>query len=124
MGHRLVKDYPHKCKNAHGHEYLAEIEIGSDELDRFDFVIDFGEIKDKVKRWIDDKLDHGFLCCEDDMEMIGFLSTTGQKHYVIKDNPTAEVIARLLFEKANDLVGNVTQVTVWETPDSYAIARS
>ena len=122
MGHRLVKDYPHKCKNAHGHEYLAEIEIGRKELDQYDFVIDFSIIKKKLGKWIDDKLDHGFLCCEQDNEMIEFLEKTNQKHYVIKENPTAEIIAKLLFDKGNELIGGITKVTVWETPNSYAIA--
>ena len=121
MGHRLVKDYPHKCKNAHGHEYLAEVEISRRELDGFDFVIDFGEIKEKIKSWIDDNLDHGFLCCGSDTEMIDFLHKTRQKYFVVEDNPTAEVISRMLFKKSNELVGNVTKITVWETPDSYAI---
>ena len=124
MGHRLVKDYPHKCKNAHGHEYLAEIEIGADELDQYDFVIDFGEIKEKVKVWIDDNLDHGFLCSSLDTEMINFLHKTRQKYYVVEENPTAEIIAKMLFDKVAELIGNVTKVTVWETPDSYAICES
>jgi 6-pyruvoyltetrahydropterin/6-carboxytetrahydropterin synthase len=123
MGHRLVKEYPHKCKNAHGHEYLAEIEITGEYLDDFDCVIDFGIIKEEIKSWIDKYLDHGFLCCEQDREMIDFLISTGQKHYVIEDNPTAEVIARLLFKISNELVGSVTKITVWETPDSYAICE-
>jgi len=121
MGHRLVKKYPHKCKNSHGHEYLAEIEIGSKELDEYDFVIDFAVIKDKVKKWIDDEWDHGFLCSELDTVMIDFLKATGQKVATVKENPTAEIIAKTLFEKVEELIGCTTKITVWETPDSYAI---
>jgi 6-pyruvoyltetrahydropterin/6-carboxytetrahydropterin synthase len=123
MGHRLVKGYPHKCKNAHGHEYLAEIEVGCEELNEHDFVMDFSIIKERLKTWIDDKLDHGFLCCEKDTEMIEFLRKTNQKHFTVKDNPTAEVIAKLLFDKGSELIGYITKVTVWETPDSYAIVE-
>ena len=54
--------------------------------------------------------------------MIEFLEKTNQKHYVIKENPTAEIIAKLLFDKGNELIGGITKVTVWETPNSYAIA--
>ena len=124
MGHRLVKDYPHKCRNVHGHEYMAEIEIQSENLDEYDFVVDFAELKEKVKGWIDDNLDHGFICCKHDNSMIQFLVSDKQKIYIIDNNPTAEIIAKLLFDKATKLMNHddisVSKVKVWETPDSFA----
>ena len=127
MGHRLVKNYPHKCKNAHGHEYLAEIEVATNELDQYDFVIDFSIIKEKIKTWIDEFLDHGFLCSDQDKLMIEFLAKTNQKYYIIDSNPTAEAIALMILDRAKIMISNdkveVTKVTVWETPDSYAIAQ-
>ena len=124
MGHRLVKDYPHKCRNAHGHEYLAEIEMESVGLNEYGFVLDFAHIKNKVKKWIDDHLDHGFLVCEEDYDMAKFLDKQDNKYYIIKDNPTAENIAKLLQAVCEDLLNNenviTRSVTVWETPNSYA----
>ncbi len=64
-GHRLL-DYDGKCRNLHGRNAQLEIEIDSGGLDRLEMVIDFGEIKDIAKGWVDDHLDHKMLLHRDD----------------------------------------------------------
>ena len=51
-GHRLL-DYDGLCQHPHGHNAIAEIEVRADSLDRLNMVVDFGDIKDLVKAWID-----------------------------------------------------------------------
>ncbi len=124
MGHRLVKEYPGKCKNLHGHEYLAEIKIATQKLDRFDFVVDFKNIKDKIKKWIDDNWDHGCMVSAKDTDLMDWLDSNNQKMFVIDDNSTAENIARYLFEIVDETLADerlwCSSIKVWETPDSYA----
>ena len=55
-GHRLL-NYEGKCRHLHGHNAKAEIEISSEELDERGMVYDFSEIKQSVKKWIDENID-------------------------------------------------------------------
>ena len=64
-GHRLM-NYNGKCAHPHGHNGLAELTFSSDHLDSLGMVIDFGDIKAKMKTWIDQALDHQMLLRRDD----------------------------------------------------------
>ncbi|MCX7986847.1 MAG: 6-carboxytetrahydropterin synthase QueD [Bacteroidales bacterium] len=120
--HRLLKDYAGKCSNNHGHSWVVEIEIEAANLDNKGMVLDFNELK-KLKQWIDDTLDHTTILWEKD-PMCEYIKNTGQRLYVTKENPTSEVIARIIFEKAEELFGNetikVSSVAVHETCTSKA----
>jgi 6-pyruvoyltetrahydropterin/6-carboxytetrahydropterin synthase len=48
----------------------------------------------------------------------------GEPLYVIDSNPTAENIARLIYEFTVDHGFPVTSVQLWETPHCYATYRS
>jgi 6-pyruvoyltetrahydropterin/6-carboxytetrahydropterin synthase len=60
-------DYESKCKHVHGHSYMAEIELFSNELDMYGMVLDFNNFK-PFKQYIDDVLDHNLLCCKDNCD--------------------------------------------------------
>ena len=64
-GHRLL-DYEGKCRHLHGHNGRVEIELEGDRLDSRGMVVDFGDIKKGMKRWIDDNLDHRMILRSDD----------------------------------------------------------
>jgi 6-pyruvoyltetrahydropterin/6-carboxytetrahydropterin synthase len=90
-------------------------------------VIDFSVIKDVVCSWIDEYLDHGFLVYKQDSELLEALrKLEDSKIYVMDKNPTAENIAKLLLEKANQLLTHYPvlceQVTVQETVNCFATA--
>ena len=55
--HRLTLDYPSKCTELHGHNWIITIYCRAKELDRNGMVVDFSEIK----RRIFDKLDHKLI---------------------------------------------------------------
>lgn len=120
-GHRLL-DYVGKCAHPHGHNGRAEIEIATQELDRRGMVVDFGDIKAALKGWIDDSLDHKMLLRRDD-PLVPLLATQGEPMFVMEANPTAENIARAIFERANEQGLPVAAVRLWETSDSYAEYR-
>jgi 6-pyruvoyltetrahydropterin/6-carboxytetrahydropterin synthase len=118
-GHRL-RDYPKKCKDLHGHNGRVEITLASATLDHRGMVIDFEDIKDVVQRWIMTELDHKLLLRKDD-PLIPVLSDLNEPFLAIDDNPTAENIARLIFEYTKSQGFPVVAVRLWETPTSVAV---
>ena len=117
-GHRLLH-YDGKCKHLHGHNGRAVISIGSEQLDLRGMVLDFSEIKQVVSRWIDESLDHRMILHRDD-PAVPLLQQLGEPLYVMDENPTAENIARLIFDYARGHGYPVVRVDLWETRNCYA----
>jgi len=120
-GHRL-RDYEGKCKHPHGHNALAELTFDSDKLDHRGMVIDFGDIKQALKTWIDQKLDHQMLLRKDD-PLLNILKEMNEPCFVMEENPTAENIAKVIFERAKAENLPIVEVTLWETPSQCASYR-
>lgn len=120
-GHRLL-NYAGKCKNLHGHNGKAVITLEAPKLDGLGMVVDFTEIKRVVGTWIDETLDHKMLLHRDD-PIIPELQRQGEPYVVMDVNPTAENIARLIFERAASHGLPVAEVTLWETETSFATYR-
>ena len=117
-GHRLL-DYEGVCRHPHGHNGVAEIEIHTGVLDSRNMVVDFSDIRRIVKGWIDRELDHKMILRRDD-PLVKAMQDLGEPIYLLDSNPTAERIARLIFEVSRDHGLPVTRVTLWETPTSWA----
>ncbi len=117
-GHRLI-NYSGKCKNLHGHNGLAVITIESEQLDELGMVTDFSNIKSVVSQWIDDNLDHRMILCEED-PLLPILQQQNEPVYVMQVNPTAESIARVIFDVVDEAGFPVTKVTLWETASCFA----
>lgn len=120
-GHRLL-DYDGPCAHPHGHNGLVEIELERDDLDERGMVVDFGDVKREVKEWIDTMLDHQMLLRKDD-PLAAWLAAQIEPFYVMDDNPTAENIARVIFNYAEGQDLPVVSVRLWETPTSSATYR-
>jgi 6-pyruvoyltetrahydropterin/6-carboxytetrahydropterin synthase len=120
-GHRLMQ-YDGKCRVPHGHNGKVAIDLASETLDQLGMVVDFTDIKRVIQRWIDDALDHRMLLRWDD-PLATWLKDMGEPCFVMEQNPTAEAIARLIFEYAAAQGFPVVEVRLWETPDSYATYR-
>jgi 6-pyruvoyltetrahydropterin/6-carboxytetrahydropterin synthase len=117
-GHRLLR-YAGKCRHLHGHNGRAVIVLESNTLDPTGMLVDFGEIKDKVQRWVDENLDHTMLLCRDD-PILPVFRERGERVFVMDENPTAENIARLIFEHAVQTGLPVVEVILWETAKCHA----
>jgi 6-pyruvoyltetrahydropterin/6-carboxytetrahydropterin synthase len=117
-GHRLL-DYDGICKHPHGHNAVAEIEVRTETLDKRNMVVDFTDIKRRIKGWIDRELDHRMILRRDD-PLVDALHKLGEPVYLLESNPTVERIARLLFDMSREQGLPVSRVTVWETPSSWA----
>jgi 6-pyruvoyltetrahydropterin/6-carboxytetrahydropterin synthase len=121
-GHRLL-NYDGKCKHLHGHNGRAVVVLEAPSLDARGMLVDFVEIKRKVQRWIDDTLDHNMLLCRDD-PILPVLQAQGERVFVMDENPTAENIARLIYEHARGEGLPVVEVTLWETEKCHAAYSS
>ena len=117
-GHRLL-DYDGICKHPHGHNGLVEVEVRSDRLDHRNMVCDFSDIKRVVKGWIDRDLDHKMLLRRDD-PLVKALQQLGEPVYLCESNPTAEHIAKIIFQRAASEGLPVVRVKLWEAPSSFA----
>jgi len=117
-GHRLL-NYDGKCKYLHGHNGRAVITIESPDLDERGMVLDFSDIKKVVSTWIDDTLDHRMILNKND-PAVASLQELGEPLHLIDDNPTAETIARLIYEFTATHGFPVAEVQLWETPNCFA----
>ena len=101
-----LRDYPGDCARLHGHNWQVEVSVCSQALDDSGIAIDFREIKKQTKLVVK-RLDHQYL---NEIEPFDVL------------NPTAENIAKYLFDEIAVLINNqnvkVKEVTIWETPRS------
>jgi len=80
--HRL-REYRGKCENLHGHNYRVRVVIQADRLDGLGMVMDFGDVKRLLHEAVS-PFDH---VCLNDLDCFK------------EQNPTAENIARILFEE-------------------------
>src|SRR5947209_5668634 len=117
-GHRLL-NYDGKCRHLHGHNGRAVITLAADRLDALGMVVDFGRIKEVVTGWIDAALDHKMLLRHDD-PLLPFLRDQGEPVFVMDVNPTAENIARLIFDFTASRGFPVVEVQLWETDHCFA----
>lgn len=115
-------NYDGPCQYLHGHNGKVEVELEREKLDDRGMVVDFSEIKSAIKDWIDRTLDHTMLLRKDD-PLIPLLKEKKERFYVMEDNPTAESIARLIFDYTRSQKLPVTRVTLWETESSFATYR-
>ena len=117
-GHRLL-NYNGKCRHLHGHNGKAVITLAAPELDALGMVMDFSRIKQVISAWIDETLDHKMLLHKDD-PVLPLLRQQGEPVVVLDVNPTAENIARLIFDYAAGQGFPVVEVRLWETDSCFA----
>jgi len=92
----------HPCSRLHGHNYVVTVHLKSDELNTAGFVRDYRELS-FIKNYLDENLDHRHL-----NDVLGF-------------NPTAELIARHLYDRFKDRLQELYAVEVSESPKTTAI---
>jgi 6-pyruvoyltetrahydropterin/6-carboxytetrahydropterin synthase len=120
-GHRLLH-YDGKCRHLHGHNGRAIITLEAENLDKLGMVIDFTQLKQVVGSWIDENLDHKMLLHRDD-PVLPLLRKQNEPVHVLDVNPTAENIAKVIFDFTASQGFPVIEVTLWETDSCYASYR-
>jgi len=117
-GHRLLNDAG-RCQHLHGHTARATLTFGSEELDENGMVCHFHRLKETMGVWIDENFDHTLLLSEND-PLIASLEKGGEKFRAMPDNPTAEVLAKTLFDVAREFDLPIVCVDFWESETSKA----
>lgn len=123
MAHRLPTHW-WKCFNVHWHTYKALITIKWEHL-QLDWsetwmLKDFSNFK-PIKDWIDDYWDHSYVWVKWD-EVLDFLKERWYRTYEMEVNPTAENMAKLLYQNCLHLIpdAEIDNVIIYETPTSFA----
>jgi 6-pyruvoyltetrahydropterin/6-carboxytetrahydropterin synthase len=117
-GHRLL-NYDGKCKHLHGHNGRAVITLEAPQLDALGMVMDFSRLKQVIGAWIDETLDHKMLLHRDDPALPA-LGQLGEPVHLMDVNPTAENIAKLIFDYTASRGFPVVEVKLWETESCFA----
>ena len=123
--HRIL-GHESKCKYVHGHRYKVEATFVGENLDQIGRVVDFSVIKKVLGGWIDENFDHNTILSVEDKKLGDLIeSETGQNIYYLDYHPTAENIARYLFEEIcpkifKDHEVKCVEIIVNETPNCHA----
>lgn len=103
-----LRGYKGKCEDLHGHNWKVEAVFASKKLDTKGMSIDFHEIKDWLRKVLDE-LDHKHL---------------NEISYFKKVNPTSENLAEYIYDKISCQLPVVScqlkEVTVWESDNCSA----
>lgn len=118
FGHRLM-NYDGKCRQLHGHNAKAVVTLQSDGLDELGMVSDFSALRRHIGDWVDRTLDHRMVLHKDD-PLVTLLRQAGDPVVTLDEHPTTENIAKFIFEYVEREGYPVVEVTLWETPTSYA----
>ena len=120
-GHRLL-DHPGRCGRLHGHNARVEVVLEAEELDAAGFVADFDEVQAALRALVDERFDHRLRLQEAD-PVIPHLEAAGEEFVALREPPTAEVLARLVFEGLAAAGLPVVEVRLWEMPTAVASYR-
>ncbi len=118
MSHRITKSFSfdsahwlphvsesHKCRRLHGHTYSVVLGLESSLDEKYGWVQDYGEISWAFAPMLE-ALDHR---CLNEIEGL--------------ENPTAEILARWIFNGLKNKLPKLVDVTVCETPNTSAVYR-
>lgn len=95
--------YPGECRELHGHTWDVEVTVAGADLDDVGIVYDFKDLKTDLAAALDG-YDHAYL-----NEVAPFDAI----------NPTAENLARVIYESLSKTIAGPVQVlsvSVWESP--------
>ncbi|MGW7293770.1 6-pyruvoyl trahydropterin synthase family protein [Streptomyces xiamenensis] len=98
----------HQCARMHGHNYVVVLELSAraEDLTEAGFVRDYRDL-DPFKKWLDETLDHRHL-----NEAMG-----------AGISPSAENLAKWIFDAWAERVPELAAVRVSETPKTWAVYR-
>jgi 6-pyruvoyltetrahydropterin/6-carboxytetrahydropterin synthase len=117
-GHRLM-EYQGPCARIHGHNARVEIELSAPTLNPLGFVVDFYDVERAARDWLMGTFDHRLLLRDDD-PVIPHLQAAGEAFVAVPFNPSAENLARMIFDHLRGQNVPVTAVRFFETDTSVA----
>ena len=118
-GHRLML-HDGKCAHLHGHNARVVVVLEAASVDASGMVVDFQVVRSRIGDWIDAEFDHRMLLHRDDPAFVA-LRALGEPVVGLDFHPTAEHLARHVFEHARAAGLPVVEVEFWETPTCRAV---
>lgn len=121
----FLKGYEGKCSNIHGHRWRVVAQIRSEHLSlqpqTRGMVVDFSELKASLKA-ICDRCDHCLLYEAGSLrpQTVHALEEEGFRLEEVPFRPTAEHLARWIYEWMREQGHGVDRVEVYETPTNCA----
>ncbi len=112
-GHRLLR-YEGKCARLHGHNGRLRVTLGAQDLNAAGMVVDFVDVKLALAGWLEETLDHRMILNREDPAVVQ-LEAIGEPLCVVDFNPTAENLARYVFERLRELGLPVIEIELRET---------
>lgn len=95
----------HKCRRMHGHSFRVDVVVAGEVDPTEGYLQDYGEIKAAIEP-LRERLDHYVL---NDIEGL--------------ENPTAEMLAKWVFDRLRPALPLLTEVRVHETCTTEAVYR-
>lgn len=117
-GHRLL-GHPGKCARLHGHNARVFVVLRADGVDAQGMVIDFDTVEDRTRRYLDEALDHRMLLQQGDPACAA-LAGIGESFVALEVAPTAENLAKLIYQQLLRSGLPVAEVRLEEQPGSTA----
>jgi 6-pyruvoyltetrahydropterin/6-carboxytetrahydropterin synthase len=117
-GHRLLR-YAGKCRHLHGHNGRAVIVFRQPHDES---AANLADALRGLEAWIRASLDRRMILNDRD-PAVRIFRELAEPVFLLPRNPTAENIARLIYDQAIARAIPACEVRLWETPRSYATYR-
>lgn len=117
--------YEGKCRNIHGHRWTIEAEVYSETIQQEGpfrgMIVDFGDLKRDLKETAD-YFDHALIIERGSLKDTTLKALLDENFRVIEMDfrPTAENLARYVYDKISEKGYRVRCAVVYETPDNCA----
>jgi 6-pyruvoyltetrahydropterin/6-carboxytetrahydropterin synthase len=106
-----LREYGGKCEALHGHRYKVVARVTASQTDKIGLAYDFTALKKHLAE-ITSRYDHA---CLNDLPPFDNI------------NPSSENIAATIYNELKPKLagsnGNLTDIEVWESPDSWVLYR-
>ena len=120
----FLKDYQGKCKNIHGHRWRVVVQVSATSLledkQNQGMVADFKDVKKALNQLLN-TFDHTLIYEKDSLKP-ALKKLLQEEDFALREvpfRPTAENFSRFFYEELKKSM-NVTQVSVYETPNNCA----
>ena len=121
----FLAGYQGKCANLHGLRWRVVVDINGEQLEAQGqlrgMLMDFGDIKEEVKR-VTDAFDHSFIYETGTLreKTLEAMREEGFLMHEVAFRPTAENFAKYFYLQLKQMEYPVCKVTVYETPNNCA----
>lgn len=121
----FLKGYEGKCSNIHGHRWKVEVTVASEEVESEGqtrgMVVDFKTLKNDLKD-LTNELDHKLIIEEGSLKAKTKEALLEEEFSIVElpFRPTAENLAKYIYEEMEEKDYMVVLVKVYETPNNCA----